>query len=81
MGSSLQVFKRLVFWVGCEEVGSEGCFFVRGGIGEMFLWGGVFGDGVGGMFLLYPSVVIILIPVFYGLKLTSVYEVSLWGGV
>ena len=39
------------------------------------------GSGIGRMFLFYLSIVYIFIPVFYGLKLMSVYEVSLWGGM
>ena len=75
---------RLVFGVGCEGVGSEGCFFGVGCEGwdwrDVSLGWGV-RDGVGGMFLLYPSIVIIFILVFYRFKLSSACGVSLWGRV
>ena len=43
---------------------------------EIYVYGGLYLDFLFSQFLLYPSIVIIFVPVFYGLKLTSAYEVS-----
>ncbi len=42
---------------------------------EIYTYGGLYMDFLFSQFLLYPSIVIIFVPVFYGLKITSAYEV------